>query len=224
MKKILLYLIIPTTVILIIIINLLPKENKTLTFISDGLWYQYNFENKDNINSDFIYPSLQSKELLRYIEEDTTKITNSSTSLKSQIKESKLVLLSIGMEDFINDIYVNEKERKLIYDQDILSLRADIFINHYHHIIEEINSLNKDSIIISLSLYNPYPYFKDTNLDIFINNINNYIKEINKNGVYLDITSYSQEKYFNSINDYKLNTIALNNIYKEITNLNSLYH
>ena len=33
MKKILLYLIIPTTVILIIIINLLPKENKTLTFI-----------------------------------------------------------------------------------------------------------------------------------------------------------------------------------------------
>lgn len=223
-KRELLILITPLVLITILLISFVPKSNNdTLLFISDYLWYNYNFEKIDTINTSYIYPSLTSKELLRYIEDDTLKIGESS-SLRKEIKNATIIYLSIGMEDLINNININYREKKLSYDKDILSLHADILVNQYQHIIEEILLLNKDIKIITSSLYYPYPYINDNELMSFYTNINYSIKEINKNGIYLDISSYAQEIYLDSINDYKLNTIALNKIYNEIINLNSLYH
>ena len=223
-KKELYILIIPLILTTILLISFIPKTKKDkLLFISDFLWYKYDFESNDNINTSYIYPSLNSKQLLRYIEEDIKKIGTSS-SLKQEIKESTSIYLSVGMEDLIDIINVNYKEKKLSYDKEMLSLHADILINQYQNIIEEILLLNSNIKIISSSLYYPYPYIDDIELKDFYTNINNAIKEINKNGDYLDLSTYSQEIYLDSINDYKLNTIALNKIYNEIINLNFLYH
>ena len=151
-KKELLILITPLVLITILLISFIPKSNNdTLLFISDYLWYNYNFEKIDNINTSYIYPSLTSKELLRYIEDDTLKIGESS-SLRKEIKNATIIYLSIGMEDLINNININYREKKLSYDKDILSLHADILVNQYQHIIEEILLLNKDIKIITSSL------------------------------------------------------------------------
>lgn len=222
--KRLLILLIPLFLIIILIFQFIPKnKEKRMLVISDYLWYNYNFIEKD-INSSYTYPSLTSKELLRYIEDDTLKIGDDTKSLRKEIKNANSILISIGMEDFISDIIVSKREKRLTYDKTILSLRADIFINQYQHIIEEILLLNKDIKLLSTSLYYPYPYINDEELKTFFFNINKDLKEINKNGVYLDISQFSQEKYLDSISEYKLNTIALNQIYSQITNLNSLHH
>ena len=121
-KRELLILITPLVLITILLISFIPKSNNdTLLFISDYLWYNYNFEKIDNINTSYIYPSLTSKELLRYIEDDTLKIGESS-SLRKEIKNATIIYLSIGMEDLINNININYREKKLSYDKDILSL------------------------------------------------------------------------------------------------------
>lgn len=215
---------------IIIIFNILPNKNSKGMVLSDYLWTNYFNEKKESVlNSnfdtdkfyyDYIYPSLTSTKLLKYLEDDTTKISSTSLSLKEQISKSNYLILSIGLQDFIDYIKINTMENKLSYDKDILSLKADVFINNYNLIIEVIREINKKITIYSTSLYFPYPYFEDKELKNFFYLINLDMKEIleNENGVFFDISSYSQEKYLNNINEYKLNTIALNNIFNLLIN------
>lgn len=215
---------------IIIIFNILPNKNSKGMVLSDYLWTNYFNDKKESVlNSnfntdkfyyDYIYPSLTSTKLLKYLEDDTTKISSTSLSLKEQISKSNYLILSIGLQDFIDYIKINTMENKLSYDKDILSLKADVFINNYNLIIEVIREINKKITIYSTSLYFPYPYFEDRELKNFFYLINLDMKEIleNENGVFFDISSYSQEKYLNNINEYKLNTIALNNIFNLLIN------
>jgi len=215
---------------IIIIFNILPNKNSKGMVLSDYLWTNYFNDKKESVlNSnfntdkfyyDYIYPSLTSTKLLKYLEDDTTKISSTSLSLKEQISKSNYLILSIGLQDFIDYIKINTMENKLSYDKDILSLKADVFINNYNLIIEVIREINKKITIYSTSLYFPYPYFEDKELKNFFYLINLDMKEIleNENGVFFDISSYSQEKYLNNINEYKLNTIALNNIFNLLIN------
>lgn len=234
-RKMIITVLLSLFTITILLIYLIPKDKEdSVMFISDYLWENYEIDEKkiskslrtDLVYEDYIYSSLNTKQLLRYLQEDTTKISATNLSLHKQIKSAKYIILSIGMNDFIEDIKVYQKEQKLVYEKDILSLHADVFVNQYHQIINDILLINEDATIIATSLYYPYPYLEDSELSSFYNLINKDMKEIveNENGVYMDISSYSQEKYLNSMNDYKLNTIALNNIIDNITNLNSLHH
>ncbi len=222
-------------VCLVLLIHFIPKnEKQSVSFISDYLWKNYTINQKEiskslktnSVYNDYTYSSLTTTQLLRYLQEDTTKISTTNLSLHQQIKSAKYIILSIGMNDFIEDIKVYYQKQKLVYDKDILSLHADIFINQYQQIIEDILLINEKTTIIATSLYYPYPYLEDYELISFFDLINKDVKEIltNENGVYIDISSYSQEKYLDSLDDYKLNTIALNNIIDRIINLDSLNH
>lgn len=232
-RKIILFIIFLTLSILIIF-NLLPnKKNNKGMILSDYLWLDYFSDEKESIlNShfktnefyfDYIYPTLTSQKLLQYLDNDTTKISSSSLSLIDQISKSDYLILNIGLQDFIDYIKIDTTINKLVYDKDILSLKADIFINNFYFIIDQIKEINKNINIYNTSLYYPYPYFEDNDLKNFFDLINIDMKNIieNEKGVFIDISSYSQEKFLNKIDDYKLNTIALNNLYNFIINLDS---
>ena len=117
---------------------------------------EYLLENNKvkEVNGGYLKNNMTSKSLLEMIEKDTYKIDNSN--LSKIIKNSKYITISLGINDVINQIKYDSLTDKLMYDEDIISNKIDIFKHNYRQILEDLKDLNKDATILLVGSYRLY--------------------------------------------------------------------
>lgn len=168
--------------------------------------YLGNYPNVNKINKDFINRDYHLKDLLNIIKyNQELDIDNKTESIHKLLKESDIVIISIGMNDIYYKLNDNTKE--------IYSYVNDI-INNYDTILKEISKYDNKYVFI-LGYYN----ITNKNNDIFTY-VNYKLKNIanNHHYIYLDLNKilHNNKKYYQNSNIFYLNNAGYEQIYKLI--------
>jgi lysophospholipase L1-like esterase len=157
-----------------------------------------NIINKTVILDNKAVNGLTSKGLLNTIK--------NNDNIKGQIKQSDLIILSIGGNDYLSELITSigslENEQKFVnIGNDLLMNTKDIYDN--------IFSLNKDVVLIVIPLYNPYVLLLQNNhnlIDIynktkedFVNQVNEYRNNSNRN-IYIPVNLIKELESTNNLN------------------------
>ena len=141
----------------------------------------------------------------------TIRVNNHDYYLKKSLRESDLVVISVGMEELANNYNKYDINENYIYFN---KMYPDI-----EKLIKEIKKYAQEKVIF-LGFYNPTNYY-DAKVDEFFYDIDIKLNRlmINNNIVYIDL--YEQVKG----NNYKIgNSVYLNDIaYKKIANYITYY-
>ena len=106
-----------------------------------------------------------------------------NTDLLDQIKDSKYITISLGINDLINDIKYDKNNAKLTYNKELIEERINVFKHNYFNIVNGIKEVNAEAKIILVG--NSFIY------DDFIEgSLNNAIKDVASYNelIYIDIS------------------------------------
>ncbi len=142
-------------------------------------------------NTDFLFKKIESKSLLKIIEEDMEN-NDSNTKISKIISNSNRIILSIGLFDLLKCVYLEEDKLKFEFKLSILEL----FELNLFNIVEQIYEYNPKVKLTLVSLYNPYINSYDNfylSLNIGVEKFNQIIKSfaLENNISYYDIYKYS---------------------------------
>lgn len=206
-KKIIFYTFIIISIFLIYNISYTGKINYIA--LGDSLAAgQYPYGNYDYGYTDYINDYFKENESMGlYVKEfaksgykieniiadidNNKKIVKNGTSIniKSALRESDLVTLSIGANDLKEGITINNLDKK-IENTEALKNKVDNICSDLERLIKLIKKYAKRDIII-IGYYNPFPYLTTykNEIDIIVKYSNERIKKISKsNGCrYIDI-------------------------------------
>ena len=191
------------------IYNITEDNKLNVVLIGDTIAdnpYLDNYPNINKINKDFINRDYHLKDLLNIIKyNQELDIDNKTESIHKLLKESDIVIISIGMNDIYYKLNDNTKE--------IYSYVNDI-INNYNIILKEISKYDNKYVFI-LGYYN----ITNKNNDIFTY-VNYKLKNIvnNYHYTYLDLNKilYNNKNYYQKSNVFYLNNAGYEQIYKLI--------
>ena len=208
-----------------IIYNLTEDNSKDIVLIGDEIAnnpYLNNINNVKNINNNFINKDYHITDLLNIIKyNQELTINNKSKSIYQLLKESDIVILSIGMNDIYFKLNDNTKE--------IYTYMNEI-VNNYELIIEEISRYSYQKVYL-LGYYN----ITNENNDIFTY-INYKLKNIAKkyNYIFIDTNKilkntpkfYQSDTNFNLNNEgyYQIFNILVENLKKYWYNIKCIYY
>lgn len=142
-------------------------------------------------NTDFLFKKIESKSLLKIIEENMEN-NDSNTKISKIISNSNRIILSIGLFDLLKCVYLEEDKLKFEFKLSILEL----FELNLFNIVEQIYEYNPEAKLTLVSLYNPYINSHDNfylSLNIGVEKFNQIIKSfaLENNISYYDIYKYS---------------------------------
>ena len=179
-------------------------EDKTLkiTTIGDSI---ANIKDINKYNNQFIDKNYRLIDLVNTIKYNEEKnIDNKSISIHQVLKNTDILIISIGMNDLYYTILDNTKE---IYTS------INNIINEYDELLKEISKYDYKEVFV-LGYYNIY----NKNNDLFTY-ANYKLKKLanSYNYTYLDLNKYlyNSPKYYINNDDYALN----NNGYRQILKL-----
>ena len=127
-----------------------------------------------------------------------TKI-NTTSSIKKDLRESKLVTLSIGLNDFYNHVRPNINTKNILDLKDEISL----LLPKLDKLLNDIRKYAKYEVIL-IGYYNPVPFLFNTNLnelDVLFMYIDSMVKDITKKYDIIYLPIYDVFKYNNYITD-----------------------
>ena len=162
--------------------------NKMTSFIGNEF---ISNEILSSYNTDFSFKKIESKSLLKIIEEDMTNQSN-NVSIRNIIAKSNKIILSIGLFDLLKCVYLEEDKLKFNFKLSILEL----FELNLFNIVEQIYEYNPNVKLTLVSLYNPYLNSRDNfylSFNIGVEKFNQVIKSfsLDNNISYYDINRYS---------------------------------
>lgn len=132
---------------------------------------------------DFAKSGYTSLDLLNDIKNNKEIIDGKTYNIKRTLRNSDLVTISIGSNDFIKYLNLNKEIDNLEKVLDIYNSINKIFIN-IDNTIKEIKKYAKETIII-VGYYNPYPNYNSKYIDEIFNYIDHkYNKLAEKNNIY----------------------------------------
>lgn len=202
------FLLVFMTLLLVISIYLLNKDNKKFIFkVGDSLSLSinsYNIMSYDNYYKDYLKNKLEEYiiygeenyrigELIRDIEKNI-KIDN--RTIQNILIKSDLVIIEIGIDELYMALNVSDKYNYL-----------DEMVNDMDKLINLVKKYCKEKIIL-VGYYNPT---KNIENQIYVNYINEKYNDISKKYKisYLNIDELNNEKYFSS-NNYHINDKGYN--------------
>ena len=147
---------------------LLLGDNKDISYCLKELAYDY------KINSSLSLKTMKSKELLYYVSSNAyLNNENKKISINQLIKESKYVVISIGINDLLSKLILNKYESKLTYDLDNISLMLSLFEQNLFNIIDHILLVNESCKIIVTTYDDPfYLVDKQDEIHTILNKLN----------------------------------------------------
>ena len=155
--------------ILVFIISLsLLVNNKKKVVFSDYILTPIN--NDINFDTSFSNQNLTSELLLEYLDYNAENL-KTKTKINNLIKKSKLIYISVGMNDLLE--YVSLDNGTLTYSSSLLTQKLALLQYNVHEIISSIHAI-KEVEISYLSLY----YLNDSSFDELIKEYNEDIKDI----------------------------------------------
>lgn len=163
--------------------------------------------NEDKVaehKSDYVSNNMTSKKLLEMIEGNV--YNNEGSGLVDEIKKSKYVTITLGINDVLNYIKYDSISDKLIYDEEILKEKINVFKHNYYNIINEIKDINKESNVMLVGTYSIYGDNVVSNL------LNDAIKDvsINYNCHFIDVSDIGDNYLYTS------NKLYLNGMGQEV--------
>lgn len=178
---------------------------------------------------DFSRYNMKSSELLKIIERDAIGIIeNESYKVSNLIRGSKVITLSIGLQDFITCFTYSSQNKTLSFNQQTIQERLEMVQLNIFQIIEEIKTINETAKIFLLGYYFLYPWIelnqRATAIAMF-GEINEYYQEIARDSevTYIDISAVGDQQYLPSlvstypdIEGYKLIANTLQEAYIDI--------
>lgn len=182
MKKLTIILVFIFIIYLIYSLFYINKLNYVL--ITDNLFnnkYLTNIIDYKNINSfNDYYKTSSIKKLYQDISNNRTiRVDNTDYYLKKVLRESDILIISVGMEELSNN-----------FDKYNMENNYNYFNNLYPNIERLIKEIKKYAYgkIIFLGYYNPTNYY-DSSIDSFFYKINDKLNNLmlNNNIIYIDI-------------------------------------
>jgi hypothetical protein len=163
--------------------------------------------NEDKVaehKSDYVSNNMTSKKLLEMIEGNV--YNNKGSGLVDEIKKSKYVTITLGINDVLNYIKYDSISDKLIYDEEILKEKINVFKHNYYNIVNEIKDINKESNVMLVGTYSIYGDNVVSNL------LNDAIKDvsINYNCHFIDVSDIGDNYLYTS------NKLYLNGMGQEV--------
>ena len=153
--------------VFIISLSLLVNNKKKVVF-SDYILTPIN--NNINLDTSFSNQNLTSDLLLEYLDYNAENL-KTKTKINNLIKKSKLIYISVGMNDLLE--YVSLEDNILTYSSSLLTQKLALLQYNVHEIISSILAI-KEVKITYLSLY----YLNDSSFDELIKEYNADIKDI----------------------------------------------
>jgi hypothetical protein len=163
--------------------------------------------NEDKVaehKSDYVSNNMTSKKLLEMIEGNV--YNNEGLGLVDEIKKSKYVTITLGINDVLNYIKYDSISDKLIYDEEILKEKINVFKHNYYNIVNEIKDINKESHVMLVGTYSIYGD------NVISNLLNDAIKDvsINYNCHFIDVSDIGDNYLYTS------NKLYLNGMGQEV--------
>ena len=153
--------------VFIISLSLLVNNKKKVVFSDYILTPIYN---DINFDTSFSNQNLTSDLLLEYLDYNAENL-KTKTKINNLIKKSKLIYISVGMNDLLE--YVSLEDNILTYSSSLLTQKLALLQYNVHEIISSILAI-KEVKITYLSLY----YLNDSSFDELIKEYNADIKDI----------------------------------------------
>ena len=222
-------LLIPIIALLIALL-FMKKEDKQILLLGDNKDISYclkELAHDYKINDSLSLKTMKSKELLYYVSSNAyLNNENKKISINQLIKESKYVVISIGINDLLSKLILNKYESKLTYDLDNISLMLSLFEQNLFNIIEHILLVNESCKIIATTYDDPfYLVDKQDEIHTILNKLNltlisvcnffeqHYVEiKLNNTMYYNDLNSF----YPNDLGNQKIAEI----IYQKIIAIN----
>ena len=222
-------LLIPVIALLIALL-FMKKEDKQILLLGDNKDISYclkELAHDYKINSSLSLKTMKSKELLYYVSSNAyLNNENKKISINQLIKESKYVVISIGINDLLSKLILNKYESKLTYDLDNISLMLSLFEQNLFNIIEHILLVNESCKIIVTTYDDPFHLVdKQDEIHTILNKLNltlisvctffeqHYVEiKLNNTMYYNDLNSF----YPNDLGNQKIAEI----IYQKIIAIN----
>lgn len=164
--------------------------------------------NDKSWNYEFLLDKLESKTLLNFVE-NNSKSNQTNSNIKSLIKSSKTVFISVGLYDVMKNVSLYDGQLEFSNHESIL----EIYEMNLVSIIDEIRSINSRIKINLFSLYVPYINDASTfyeNYYLALLNYNRVISEVCRENQlnYIDISFISSQiiKY-NQVSIYGENQV-----------------
>jgi lysophospholipase L1-like esterase len=169
-------LLIPVIALLIALL-FMKKEDKQILLLGDNKDISYclkELAHDYKINDSLSLKTMKSKELLYYVSSNAyLNNENKKISINQLIKESKCVVISIGINDLLSKLILNKYESKLTYDLDNISLMLSLFEQNLFNIIEHILLVNESCKIIVTTYDDPfYLVDKQDEIHTILNKLN----------------------------------------------------
>ena len=148
------------------------------------------------------------------------KTEDNYINLKSSLRESDLVTISIGLNDLKKGITISNIKNKLI-DKNKVKNRINEVMNELDKLIKLIIKYGKGDIIV-VGYYNPLPYLNTYKEDIdeIIDYTNKKYKEVcDNNKIYfVEVSKYlsGRTDYLPNPFDIHPNTMGYNEIFKQV--------
>ena len=169
-------LLIPIIALLIALL-FIKKEDKQILLLGDNKDISYclkELAHDYKIIDSLSLKTMKSKELLYYVSSNAyLNNENKKISINQLIKESKYVVISIGINDLLSKLILNKYESKLTYDIDNISLMLSLFEQNLFNIIEHILLVNESCKIIATTYDDPfYLVDKQDEIHTILNKLN----------------------------------------------------
>ena len=152
-------LLIPIIALLIALL-FIKKEDKQILLLGDNKdisYYLKELAHDYKINDSLSLKTMKSKELLYYVSSNAyLNNENKKISINQLIKESKCVVISIGINDLLSKLILHKYESKLTFDLDNISLMLSLFEQNLFNIIEHILLVNESCNIIITTYDDPF--------------------------------------------------------------------
>ena len=151
----------------------------------------------DEYNKFLSRKSMTSSDLLRLISVDSSIVYNGvNKSISSVLELSKVITISVGYNDVMNNVRYNSITNTFIYDEEIVNRILSSLQSNIFDIIENIYAINDKANVYVLSTYFPYPRVDNSDIELF-ENINETINLacMDAHAKYIDISGVSKVEY-----------------------------
>lgn len=175
------------------------RINNEVTVLGDYVLNNSNFK----YNYSFSNNNLTSSILLEYLDYNA-KDLKSNIKINKQIKKSKKIYISVGMNDLLN--YVSLENNDLVYNPALINQKIAFLEYNLHEIISSILAI-KEVNIYYVSLY----YLKNERFDNLIEECNLELKDLleSLNVTFIDISKEVKIENFKYSNENKESVYSL---------------
>lgn len=134
------------------------SDNKIVAVIGDFNKSIINcIKKQKEIDSTLTYEKMNSNDLYKIINQDASYIQNSSGfRISEKVKTFDVVILSIGIYDFIPCLKIDEKSNLFEINEEEVKKQKEIFEYNLEHILEELHLMNSK---IKIYLISPVAFF-----------------------------------------------------------------